>query len=443
MRAKEIFFLILLIAAGVFFHYAYMDKLDWEIEWGDDFLFKLEEFEFEESHEIESPFPLIIHVVNRHGEVEIIGTDEERIVVTMQKKIRRRTAEEAENVANNLKMVTERDDQKIVLTTNRGEFKKKRFRTSFTISLPKGADVTVKNTYGVVKVANTGDTDIDNSYGEVFASDIEGTLTVNNKYRDVDVQNVNADCTINSNNASVNVNNVDGIVQVFHRYGEVELKNIGQNAVIDASHSTIFCKNVEGLADVGTTYRNISLSNVGAAKVRAKNCEIDMDDVQDYCVIGSSYSRVKLANIHGDLKIDGKNTSVYGKAILGDKITIDTTYRDVELEDFSGETTILHSNGKILLTPRPLTLPLIVKGKYSDINLYWPAGGTYPTEAENKGGDIEWKLPYELSFKKENGVSVIKAFMDDTESPLIFLYTAYGTIWIEESTVTDETEDQN
>jgi hypothetical protein len=49
MRSKEIFFLILLIAAGVFFYYAYTDKLDWEIEWGDDFLFKLEEFEFEES----------------------------------------------------------------------------------------------------------------------------------------------------------------------------------------------------------------------------------------------------------------------------------------------------------------------------------------------------------------------------------------------------------
>jgi hypothetical protein len=194
---------------------------------------------------------------------------------------------------------------------------------------------------------------------------------------------------------------------------------------------------------VGTTYRNISLNNVGAAKVRAKNCEIDMDDVQDYCVIESSYGRVKLANIHGALKIEGKNTSVYGKTILGDKITIDTNYRDVELEDFSGETTILHSNGKILLTPRPLTLPLVVKGKYSDINLYWPAGGNYPTEAENKGGDIEWKLPYELSFKKENSVSVIEAFMDEAKSPLISLYTAYGTIWIEESTVTDETEDQN
>lgn len=433
MRSKEIVFLILFVAVGVFFYHAYTDKLDWEIEWGDDFLFKLEEFDWEESHTIDSPFPHIIHVVNRHGDIKIQGTEEDRIVVTLQKTIRRRTAEEAQEVANTLKMVTEQTDHNIILTTNRGEFKKKRFRTSFTISVPEGADVSVSNTYGVVEVSNTGDTNIHNSYGKVIVSDVEGPLTVKNKYDDVNVQNVAADCTIDSNNASVVVTKVEGTVRVFHRYGDVSLKDISQDAIVEASNAKIYCQNVEGLADVGSTYRNIILANVGAAKVSAKNCEVDVNDVNGYCVVGSSYSKVMLTNILGDVKVDGKNTSVYGKTILGENITIDTTYRDVELEDFAGETTILHSNGKILLTPNPLTLPLVVKGRYSDINLYWPEGGNYPTEAENKGGDIEWKLPYELSFKKENSISVIKAFMEETENPLIYLYTTYGTIKIEES----------
>ncbi len=434
MRSKEIVFLILLVAAGVFFYHAYTDKLDWEIEWGDDFFFKLEEFEFEESHTIDAPFPHVIHVVNRHGEIRIQGTEEDKIVVTMQKKIRRRTAEEAQDVANTLKMVFEQTDHNIVLTTNRGEFKKKRFQTSFTISLPEGADVTVSNTYGVVEVSNTGNTNIHNSYGKVFVLDVEGPLIVKNKYDDVNIQNVGANCTIDSNNASLDVTKVDGTVQVFHRYGDVTLKDISQDAIVDASNSKIYCQNVEGLADVRSTYRNIILANVGAAKVSGKNCEIDIDGVKGYCVVESSYGRVMLTNILGDLKIDGKNTSVSGKTLLGDNITIDTTYRDVELEDFAGETTILHSNGKVLLTPKPLTFPLVVKGRYSDINLYWPEGGNYPTEAENKGGDIEWKLPYELSFKKENSVSMIKAFMEeDSKSPLIYLYTTYGTIRIEKS----------
>jgi hypothetical protein len=440
MRSKEIFFLILLIAAGVFFYYAYTDKLDWEIEWGDDFLFKLEEFEFEESQTIEPPFPPVLHVVNRHGEIEIQGTEEDRIVVTMQKKIRRRTAEEAGDVANNLKMITERDDTKIVLSTNRAEFKKKRFQTSFTIRVPKGTDVNVMNTYGFVKITNTGAADIDNSYGEVIVSDIEGPLTVKNKYDDIDIQNVRADCSVESNNSSVNVKNVNGTVQIFHRYGDVDVNGVVRNVVIDASNSTITCQNVEGAVDVGSTYRNINLTSVGATNVRAKNCEIDMNDVKGNCVVTNSYGSVKVVKLEGDLKIDGKNLRAYGKTIVGDKISIDTTYRDVELEDFSGETTIVHSNGKILLTPRPISLPIVVKGNYSDIHFFWPVGGNYPAEAQNKGGDIEWKLPYELSLKKENGVSVIKAFMEDTGSPLIFLSTAYGTIWIEESAVRDETE---
>jgi hypothetical protein len=431
MRSKEILFLILLVAAGVFFYHAYTDKLDWEIEWGDDFLFKLEEFDWEESHTIDAPFPHSIHVVNRHGEVKIQGTEEDRIVVTLQKTIRRRTSEEAQDVANTLKMVSEQTDHNIVLTTNRNEFKKKRFRTSFTIFLPESADVTVSNTYGVVEVANTGDTNIHNSYGKVIVSDIDGALTIKNKYDDVDVLNVGADCTIDSNNGSVDVTGVDGTVQIFHRYGNVNLKDITRDAIVDASNTKIFCQNVEGLADVGSTYRNIILTNVGAAKLNGKNCEIDLEGVKSYCVVEGNYNKVMLTNIQGDLKIDGKNTSVYGNTILGDNITIDTTYRDVELKDFSGETTILHSHGKIFLTPKPITLPIVIKGKYSDINLYWPEGGNYPIEAENKGGEIEWKLPYELSFKKENSVSVIKAFMEETDNPLIFLYTTYGTIRIE------------
>jgi hypothetical protein len=433
MKGKEVFFLILIVAVGVFVYYAYTDKFDWEIEWGDDFLFKLEEFRYEESHTIDPPFPRSIHVVNRHGEITIKGIEEDRITVTLQKEIRRRTAEEAQEVANALKMVTEQTADNIVLTTNRAEFKKKRFRTSFTISVPRGADVTVSNTYGVVDISNTGHTNIHNSYGKVIISDVDGPLTVKNKYDDVNIQKVGADCTIDSNNASVDVADVDGTVQVFHRYGDVSLNKIGHDAIVDASNTKIYCQNVEGLVDVSTTYRNIILTKIGASKVNSKNGEIDIDDVKDYCVIECNYGKVMLSNINGDLKIDAKNTGVYGKTLLGENIAIDTTYRDVELEDFDGETTIIHSNGKVLLTPKPLTHPLIIKGKYSDIELYWPEGGNYPIEAENKGGDIEWKLPYELSFEKENSVSVIKAFIEDTESPLIYLYTTYGTIRIHES----------
>ena len=433
MRSKEILLLILLVAAGIFLYYAYTDNFDWDIVWGDDFLFKLEEFKFEESHTIAPPFPRSIHVVNRHGEIKIRGSDEDRIVVNVNKTIRRRTAEEAKEVADMLKMVTERSANDLVLTTNRGEFRKKRFRTSFTISVPKDTDITVSNTYGEVDVSNTGDTNIQNSYGKVILADVAGEVHVKNKYDDIIVQRVRADCTIDSNNSSVDVTDVDGIVQVFHRYGEVNLKDIGRDVIVDASNTRIVCDNIEGLADVRSTYRNITLTNVAAAKVEAKNCEIEMNGVKDYSIIGSNYATVTLNNIQGDLKIDATNTSVYGRSILGDKISIDTTYRDVELEDFAGETTILHSNGKILLTPRPLTRRLVVKGKYSDINLYWPEGGTFPIEAENKGGDIEWKLPYELSIQKENSVSVIKAFMDEMQIPLISLYTTYGTIRIEEN----------
>ncbi len=97
-----------------------------------------------------------------------------------------------------------------------------------------------------------------------------------------------------------------------------------------------------------------------------------------------------------------------------------------------GKTTIILSHGKAILEPSQLTHPIEVQGSYTDISLFWPLGGKYPFEAHVKGGSIKWNLPVELSSQKENGATIIKAFLQETENPSIFISTSYGTIRVEE-----------
>ena len=432
MKAKEIILLLLIIGAGVFLHHAYTGKLDFDIYWDEDIFFFFEPFGFEETHEIEPPFPAEIHVINRNGEVVIQGTDQEKISIRLNKKIWRRDEKEAREVANGLKMITERDEQKILIRTNRDDLRRRRFNTSFTVFIPIGSDVKVRNTYGMVKVANTGNTDIENPNGETIVSDVAGTLTLSNKYENVVITNVASDCIVHSHNSDVRVKNVGGKTEITHRYGRIELEDILGNAVIDGSNSEISCKNVGGSVRAESSYETIYLRDVGPAVVRASNCDVEIERVRESCDVIDTYGRVEVLNMQGNLKIDGKNLSIFGRAIFGERIYMATTYRDIELEDFAANTEIIHSNGKIYLTPAPLTSSLTVKGSYSDIYLFWPKKGRYPVEAQNKGGDIKWELAEELSFHKENGLTIIKAFEREAENPPIFLSTSYGTIKIEE-----------
>jgi hypothetical protein len=104
----------------------------------------------------------------------------------------------------------------------------------------------------------------------------------------------------------------------------------------------------------------------------------------------------------------------------------------VELTNFQAKTVITHSNGDVGLEPLPLTHPIEVNGRYTDIKLYWQSGWTYPFEARAKGGNIEWSVSEGLSHDEENGYHVIKAFETETEKPSILLLTTYGSIRIEE-----------
>ncbi|UCC39783.1 MAG: hypothetical protein JSV96_18730 [Candidatus Aminicenantes bacterium] len=432
MRAKEIVVLILIIGAGIIFYHAQTGKLhiDWDIE--DHIYFSLEEYISEESQEIQPPFPALIEIDNSHGDIEIHGTEEEKITVRFQKVIWRKNEEKAKEVSDKLRMIVNRDADKITLSTNRDEFKRKNFETNFRISLPQGTDIRLRNSYGLVQISKTGNTNIYNRYGKVITSRINGELSIQNSYRDVEVRDVQLDCKIDSKYSKVTVEDVRGETRIDHRNGKVRLENISQKVEVYGDYTEIFGQNLTGTSEFETSYRKITLYEIGPTKIKGSHSYVEVDGAKGNLEILNKYNKVNLNNIQGNLKVEGKSLAVYGKTIIGESIAVSSSYRDVELIEFSGKTTLILSHGKAVLEPSQLTHPIEVQGSYSDINLSWPLGGKYPFEAQAKGGKIKWDLPDELSSQQENGVTIIKAFLQETGNPSIFLSTSYGTIRVEQ-----------
>lgn len=431
MKAREFFLLILLIAAGVFLTHIYSGRLGWHLDWDEGFLFSWDEFSFEETREFSAPLPAEISVENINGDVTVVGGKDERLTIELTKHIWRNTESDAAERAGLINIFTETEDGLLKISVNRHQLQERGFHTDFRITLPEGTPVSVNNTYGSVAVYGTGTTVITNNNGKVMAADIRGECRLLNRNGAIEAQDIEGRCSIDGRDGPVRLSHIEGPVDITHGYGRIELENIRQDVKIGGNDSRIIGHVLPGGVNIENDHGPIELHEIGSAAIDTSHGLVEIDGLQGRLDIKNRFSKVKLNQIRGDISITGKDLEVSGEHLRG-TIGIATSYRNVDLSDFAGKTTISSTNSKVLLSPAPLSHPIEVDSTNSDIKLYWPGKGKYPLEARSEGGDIQWDMPYEVDYRKENGLSHIKAFTSGNQHPGIRLHTTYGTIRIEE-----------
>ncbi|MFW6160206.1 MAG: hypothetical protein ACOC57_03600 [Acidobacteriota bacterium] len=435
MRAREVILLALLLAGGILFTQIYTGKLD--VSWGfDEFPFwHLKEFEFEEREIISPPLPPELELLNAHGEVEIEGTDDEQINIIFLKKFRRKNQEEAAAEAAGLRLFASKSEERLKLSSNRDEVRKKNLKTCFKIQVPSSMKIKVENSYGLVMVQNVRDTEISNPYGKTIVSDINGTLNLTNKYKNVEVTGVSSSCQIESHYSKVYLKDVAGETNISHSYGTLNLENLSAGLTLQGRHSVVEGFKLTGPNQIETTYKKIRLVEVGPTKLITHNSPVEIVQAEGEIFLENSYDRVSLKKIRGNLTVKGKYLRLSGADIRGDFLDISSSYREIELSRFSGQTKILLSHGDLILVPDSLTAPLEVNGDYVNISLTWPAGGRYPLEIHNKGGETNWLLKEKASFETLNNTTTLKAFSQEKTQPSISISTTYGTVTIREGDV--------
>jgi len=429
MKAKEIVLLILIIAAGVLAYHIQSGKID--IVWDDFIGWGWNEYTYQETRVIEPPFPASLRVLNSHGQVEVQGTETDRIALTFEKKIWRRNEEKAREVADKLHPVITPGDAAVTVTSNRSDFSRRNFETNFRITAPSGIAVEIRNSYGPVKVEKVGEASIVNPHGEVTVTNIQGEATVENSYEDVAVSGLPSNGTIRSRHSDIFVKSVAGDIGIENSYGLVELRGGGKSATITAPHSEVHVEDLGGPLKVQNSYEKITVRNVGSASLEGSHSSVVADGVTGNLEVNNTYEPISLKSIRGNLRVNGQHSSVSGTDITGESIFISSSYEDVELTDFSGQTTILLSHGNIALTPLPLTGPLEVRATYSPITLFWPGEDRYPVEAQTKSSDIQWRLFGDKSIEEKDNLVLLRAFSEVADRPRILLSTTYGDILFE------------
>ena len=431
MKAREILLALALVAIGVFTYYAKSGRLEIDGDGGGLFGGPTEEFLFEETRELAGPPPQELQVINAHGAVEVRGAETDRITVTFRKSIRRKNRVEAAKVADQLKMTVNRDGARLILSTNRDDFRRKGFETGFTVTAPAGQAVLIRNSYGPVKAEKTGTTDIVTPHGPVQAGDVGGRLSVEASYEDVDVHGLRDGGRIAAPHAKIIAVGVQGELFVEGSYGEVFVENADRSVHVEALHSSVTGRNLKGEVEIRNSYDDVTLSGAGPTKIFGHHSDVAADGVAGPLEIGDGNARLVIAGLNGDLRIEGTNLAVRAERVRANDIFISSSYENVELLAFTGKAEIVLKHADVTLAPESFAGPIDVRGDHAGVTLAWPAGARAPFEAETKSGAIRWNLDEKPSFEQADGTSLTRAFTG-SPGPLVRIRTTYGDITIGE-----------
>jgi hypothetical protein len=429
MRFREFLLLLLIIGAG-FAVYQYQTG-GWDFHWGldDELFFSGRAFDYEETLALEAPVPAEVEIDNSHGWVEVRGEDRPDAVLTFKKRVWRRSEEEARELADRLRVVRKESAGRLVLSTNRDEFKKRNFETAFILTLPRTARVTVRNSYGAVKAEAVAGLVVENRHGEVLIADIPGAWDIETSYEDIEGRRLGAGGRAVNRHADIGLFDVQGDVETECRYGTVKLDGVRGKAVVRAEHARLDLRNIKGEVEAESSYEDILIEGTGAARVRARHSAVKAGPVAGDLRVETSYEPVQATDVSGSLIVEAANSEVFADGVGGPEVSVSTSHENVRLTDFAGRAAVSLRHGDLILKPRRVDSPIRVDAEYCNVEFEMPPGASRPLEARSRGGNIVWSLGEKPDLEQSNGTSLLRAFGAAAE-PFIYISTSYGDIRI-------------
>ena len=262
------------------------------------------------------------------------------MTVLFRKHVWRKDKADAQAVADELKLIVNREGDRLVLSTNRDDFKRRNFETDFKIIVPAGTPVLVKNSYGPVKVRETGAAELINPHGRVSARPIGGRLVLEDAMRTSSSDGVQGDCRIDASHGQVIVQNVQGDLLVENTYGSVRAEKVAKKLTISGSHSEITAADLQGPVEIESSYETVRLTRAADGQDPRQPLRYRPGRHQGTGRRDRRSREPDGRGLQGGLKIEGRDFGVPAETSAARKSACRRPIRNVRLLDFTGPLTV-------------------------------------------------------------------------------------------------------
>lgn len=428
------------------------------------------------SYNKESTYPIVasapLRIENAYGPISILPGTEGEVRVRLRTVVFNDDEERAKRISDEIRLEGGTEGQveaeanvkpeaepaarnkaasKVFLVrTNRDALSSKdyRFNTEMEIFVPRKSGITVRNSYGEVRVTGiegkldlstshnplevrdcTGDVVVANRYAESHIVNLTGNLTADVRGR-VYAETIKGDVNVRSEYSPVEIRDVTGKVTVSNTDSSITVDKVAKAVVIDGQGCQVTARNIADALKIAASHKRIQVSQVDSnVTMETRYATIQLKDVKGNLYIISNSDHLTLDSISGYVKVRAEGTGVHADAITG-PVEIYTNRKDVTVNNFENACKVSNEYGDVTLSTGTVGKgELSVKNRNGSIDLFLPENAAFQIDATARNGRIDSEYQGLESVQGPNDVGLLKGKLK-TGGPKIVLETEYSNIHI-------------
>jgi DUF4097 and DUF4098 domain-containing protein YvlB len=284
------------------------------------------------------PAATSLRVNNDHGAVRVSAASDNKITVTVRKRVGAESQSDADKYNKQASPVITLTGNAIMLDARTQASGDHAVQSDLDISIPRKMELHITSRRGDVSVTGRdGEVEINNQHGNVSVDDVTSNVKLNLERSSAKVDQITGDVRINGRLNEVSVSDVKGGAQLEGEFGEsVKLARISKSVSFKSSRTDLEFSRIDG------------------------DLDLDSDD------------------LHAD-QITGP-------------VHLTTRSKQIRLEEVSGDVRLQDENGGIEVSMRSLG-NVQIDSRNGDIHLSLPDKAGFHIDARTRDGEIQSDFP--------------------------------------------------
>lgn len=275
-----------------------------------------------------------LRINDEHGAVRISASDDDKITVTVRKKVGAENQSDADKYNSETKPQIVASGNLLTLDAKTGAAGDHSVETDFDISVPRKLPLQITSRRGEVSVnGRDGEIEINNQHGDVSLEDINGNARLNLEHSSAKVEQVSGDVHIDGHLNEVSITDIKGSVQLDGEFGEsVKLARIAKNVGFKSSRTDLEFSRIDGELDLDSD--DLHAENLfGPVRLNTRSKQINLDDVTGDVRVQDSNGGVEISmRSLGNVQIDNRNGDIHLSVPDKSGFHLDARTRDGEIE---------------------------------------------------------------------------------------------------------------
>jgi hypothetical protein len=286
--------------------------------------------------DLEQAFPNggSLHVTSERGAINISASDDNRIHVTVHKRINAERQEDADRWNGSTRPQISTTGQVVSINANTHGAGDHWVSTDLDISLPRKAGVVVSTRHGDISMmGRDGNAEVKSAEGDVSVSDLNGSLTLDLEGSSARISQVSSNVTIQGRANDVSLEDIKGVLRLDGDFMEsVKLSRIAKPVSFKSSRTDMDFTKLDG--DLTLDSGDLQASNVsGPLRLNTRSKDILLNGVTNDVHLENENGAVEVhLNKLGSLEVNNSKGDIRIFVPQKAGFSVDAQARDGEIQ---------------------------------------------------------------------------------------------------------------